>query len=52
MTFDIAINLASIATLVRGARVLDNYITFNHTYNYFNYYVDYFHDMRSLSHEH
>jgi hypothetical protein len=36
-------------------RVLDNYITFNHCYNYFNFYVvyvDYFHYVRSLYHKH
>jgi hypothetical protein len=37
------------------ARVLDNYITFSHCYNYFNFYIiydDYFCYMLSLSHKH
>jgi hypothetical protein len=60
-TFNIAINLASIANSARVlagslstsmARVLDNSITFNHYFNLYNIYVDYFNYMQSLSHEH
>jgi hypothetical protein len=61
MTFDISINLASIANSAQElagspstsmARVLNNSITFDRYFNLYIIYVDYFNYMRSLSHEH